>query len=63
MLVGDEEGVVVIPAERVAEIVEANLELERRDAFPLARIRDGVPLAGAYPLSATLRAEYERRGA
>lgn len=61
VLAGDEEGVAVIPAERVDDIVAASQELERRDAFSLEKIRGGTPLAEAYPLSEALRAEFERR--
>lgn len=61
LLVGDDEGVAVVPADRAEEIVDAAVEQESLDAFSLSKIRDGVPLAEAYPLSPALRAEYERR--
>nr|MDT0662533.1 hypothetical protein [Micromonospora sp. DSM 115978] len=61
LLIGDDEGVAVVPAERVDEIVEACLRQEEQDQFSLEKIREGVPLAEAYPLSAALRAEFERR--
>jgi len=63
-LVGDEEGVVVVPAhleQQVAELARAQDDL---DNFSQEKIREGLPLARAYPPDAELRAEYERaRGA
>jgi 5-oxopent-3-ene-1,2,5-tricarboxylate decarboxylase / 2-hydroxyhepta-2,4-diene-1,7-dioate isomerase len=59
-IVGDEEGVVVVPAhleEQVAQLARAQDEL---DNFSLEKIREGVPLKRAYPLDAELRAEFER---
>jgi regulator of RNase E activity RraA len=64
LLVGDEEGVVVVPAhleQQVADLARAQDDL---DNFSIEKINQGVPLARAYPLDAELKAEYERtRGA
>jgi 5-oxopent-3-ene-1,2,5-tricarboxylate decarboxylase / 2-hydroxyhepta-2,4-diene-1,7-dioate isomerase len=60
LLVGDEEGVVVVPAaleEQVAELARAQDDM---DNFSQEKIRHGLPLARAYPLDAALRAEYEQ---
>jgi regulator of RNase E activity RraA len=60
VLVGDEEGVVVVPAhleQQVADLARAQDDL---DNFSIEKIREGVPLARAYPLDAELRAEYDR---
>jgi 5-oxopent-3-ene-1,2,5-tricarboxylate decarboxylase / 2-hydroxyhepta-2,4-diene-1,7-dioate isomerase len=59
-LVGDEEGVVVVPAhleQQVADLARAQDDL---DNFSQEKIREGVPLKRAYPLDAELRAEYDR---
>jgi regulator of RNase E activity RraA len=58
VLVGDDEGVVVIPrhlAEQVAR--EAALQ-EHREEFILARIRAGAGLVGTYPPDEKTQAEY-----
>ena len=63
ILVGDPEGVIVIPQAVAAEVATAGVEAERRDAFSREKVEAGHPLAEAYPLSDTLRAEYEARRA
>jgi regulator of RNase E activity RraA len=59
IIVGDPEGVMAIPQAVAAEVAEAGLEAERRDAFSRAKVEAGHALAEAYPLSDSLRAEYE----
>lgn len=61
ILVGDPEGVAVIPRQRVAEIVPAVVEQERLDGFTQEKIKEGVSLKEAYPLSDALQEEYDRR--
>jgi regulator of RNase E activity RraA len=61
VLVGDAEGVVVIPADIADSIATAASEMEELDAFILEKIRQGVPLSRAFPPDETLRAEYQRR--
>lgn len=59
ILVGDGEGVVVIPrhlADKVAE--EAALQ-EHREEFILAKIKAGAGLVGTYPMDEKTKAEYE----
>jgi regulator of RNase E activity RraA len=59
VLVGDPEGVIAIPQGLAAPVAEEGVEMERRDAFSRTKVAAGHPLAEAYPLSGTLRAEYE----
>jgi 5-oxopent-3-ene-1,2,5-tricarboxylate decarboxylase / 2-hydroxyhepta-2,4-diene-1,7-dioate isomerase len=59
IMVADPEGVIAIPQGVAAEVAEAGLEAERRDAFSRSKVEAGHPLAEAYPLSEALRAEYE----
>lgn len=59
VLVADPEGVMAIPQAAAAEVAEAGLEAERRDAFSRGKVEAGHPLAEAYPLNEKLRAEYE----
>jgi len=59
VLVGDPEGVIAIPQGVAAQVAEEGAETERRDAFSRRKVEAGCALAEAYPLSDTLRAEYE----
>jgi len=59
VLVGDDEGVVVIPRHLVDEVaVEAALQ-EHREDFILAKIQSGAPLLGTYPMDDATVAEYD----
>lgn len=49
VLVGDENGVAVIPAAMAPEIAEAAAEKEALERFLLARLKAGAPLDGTYP--------------
>ncbi len=59
VLVGDEDGVVVVPPELAAEVAEAGVEQERQERFIAARVAEGEPLEGLYPLGPAWRAAYE----
>ncbi|OLF05763.1 hypothetical protein BLA60_35230 [Actinophytocola xinjiangensis] len=59
VLVGDGDGVVVIPPALVDEVAAAALAQEREEEFVLARIRAGASVDGWYPMNAAARAEYE----
>jgi 5-oxopent-3-ene-1,2,5-tricarboxylate decarboxylase / 2-hydroxyhepta-2,4-diene-1,7-dioate isomerase len=59
VLVGDLEGVMAIPQGVAAQVAEAGIETERRDASSRRKVEAGHALAEAYPLSESLRAEYE----
>src|SRR5262249_39850388 len=57
ILVADPEGVMVIPQAVAAEVAEAGMETERKDAFSRGKVEAGHPLAEAYPLNEKLQAE------
>ena len=59
IMVGDEEGVVCIPRHLAAQVSESGLEMESLEAFVLEKVAAGAPLAGTYPPSEAMRAEYE----
>ncbi|MGZ4297960.1 MAG: fumarylacetoacetate hydrolase family protein [Solirubrobacteraceae bacterium] len=59
VIVGDAEGVVVLPRSLAEEIADAALEVEEREAFALERVKAGESFRGLYPLSDERRAEYE----
>ncbi len=49
VLVGDENGVAVLPRAMAVEIAEAAAEKEALERFLLQRLKDGAPLDGTYP--------------
>ena len=49
VLVGDEEGVVVIPRHLADEIAEPAAAQERMERFLLTRVEGGAALPGTYP--------------
>ena len=59
IIVGDEEGAVVIPASLVEEIAEASLEMEIREEFAIERVGEGASTSGYSPLSKENRPEFE----
>ncbi|MGW3472022.1 RraA family protein [Saccharopolyspora sp. NPDC000995] len=58
VLVGDGDGVVVIPRDLAREVAEASVEQEGLEEFIATKIRAGVALPGVYPASAETLAEY-----
>jgi 5-oxopent-3-ene-1,2,5-tricarboxylate decarboxylase / 2-hydroxyhepta-2,4-diene-1,7-dioate isomerase len=60
VIVGDAEGVVVLPAALAEEIAHDALEVEAREAFALERVTAGESFRGIYPLSQERTADYER---
>ena len=59
ILVGDEEGVVVIPRHLASEIAAPAAEQEAFEAFILKKVEAGAALPGTYPPNADTKAEYE----
>ena len=49
IMVGDDDGVVCIPAHMAEEIAAAAHEMERFEAFVLEEVLRGVPVIGLYP--------------
>lgn len=59
VIVGDEEGVVVIPAGLADQVAADAAEQEKLETFLLERVRNGAALPGTYPPNAETRAAYE----
>jgi len=59
IIVGDDEGVVVIPRHLAVDVAEDAAEQEVMEAFILERIEAGAPLRGTYPPDATTLAAYQ----
>jgi regulator of RNase E activity RraA len=58
VLVGDRDGVVVVPRAWAAELAGPALEQERREAYLHTRIQAGEALWGVYPPSEQTLADY-----
>ena len=58
VIVGDDEGVVVIPRHLADEVAEQGEEQEKMEAFVLERVQGGAKLAGTYPPSEETKAAF-----
>lgn len=59
VIVGDAEGVMVIPAALVEEVVADSVVQEDEEAFAIERVGAGESTIGLFPLSKERRPEYE----
>ncbi|MDL9980160.1 fumarylacetoacetate hydrolase family protein [Microbacterium candidum] len=59
ILVGDDDGVIVIPPALAEEVVDAALKQEEEDAWIADRVREGAKVDGLFPMNAEWRARYE----
>jgi regulator of RNase E activity RraA len=59
VLVGDDDGVVVVPRHLAAEIAKEGVENELKEEFIMGRIRAGNSIIGTYPLDEAGLREYE----
>lgn len=58
VVVGDAEGVVIVPAALAEEVAHDAYEQELREAWALERVQAGESIRGIYPLSDARREEY-----
>ena len=58
VIVGDADGVIVIPSALAEEIADAALAQEDEDAWIAARVAEGHPVDGLFPMNAGWRARY-----
>ncbi|MHA7986310.1 fumarylacetoacetate hydrolase family protein [Rathayibacter sp. CAU 1779] len=63
VIVGDADGVIVIPAAIAEEVVDATLAQEAEDAWIAERAAEGHPLDGLFPMNDQWRARFEERDA
>lgn len=59
VIVGDDEGVAVIPRHLADEVARDAAEQEKLEAFILERVENGAKLPGTYPPNEQTRADYE----
>jgi len=60
VMVGDGEGVLVIPAAMADEVAREALEVEEREAWALERVKGGESIRGIYPISDDRQADFEQ---
>jgi regulator of RNase E activity RraA len=60
VLVGDDEGVVVIPRHLAAEVAQEAAAQEQREDFIMEKIRGGASIVGVYPPNEATLEEYKR---
>jgi regulator of RNase E activity RraA len=58
VIVGDQEGVVVIPAQLAQEVASEAAEMEEKERFIMEKIRAGASIVGTYPPDEETLAEY-----
>jgi regulator of RNase E activity RraA len=59
VVVGDAEGVIIVPRAIADEVAAEAREQEQREAFILSKIQSGSSILGVYPPDAETLAEYE----
>jgi regulator of RNase E activity RraA len=59
VVVGDGEGVIVIPRHLAAEVARDAAEQERLEEFVIEEVRNGAPVIGTYPPKEAALARYQ----
>lgn len=59
LVVGDDDGVIVLPPTLAEEVAEAVLSREASDAWVAERIAEGHPIEGLFPMNAAWRERFE----
>ena len=59
IIVGDEEGVVVVPAQLADQVAQTASEMEEKEVFITEKIQAGASILGVYPPDEKTLAEYE----
>lgn len=62
-VVGDDDGVIVIPPDLAEEVADATIAQEQEDAWIAERVAEGHPLDGLFPMSAEWRRRFDERDA
>jgi len=58
IIIGDADGVAVIPQALTAEVAQDGVEQERYERFAKLKIQEGRPIPGVYPPNEATKAEY-----
>lgn len=62
ILVGDGDGVIVLPPALAEEVADAALAQEEEDAWIARQVASGHPVEGLFPMNAEWRARFEKEG-
>ncbi|SDO50691.1 2-keto-4-pentenoate hydratase/2-oxohepta-3-ene-1,7-dioic acid hydratase (catechol pathway) [Microbacterium sp. ru370.1] len=62
ILVGDGDGVIVVPPALAEEVADAALAQEEEDAWIARQVASGHPIEGLFPMNAAWRARFEKEG-
>ncbi|QGN31702.1 fumarylacetoacetate hydrolase family protein [Microlunatus sp. Gsoil 973] len=62
VIIGDDDGVLVIPPAVLAEVLDAAVQQEAEEEWIAARVAEGAAVDGLYPLTGDWRSRYENRG-
>ncbi len=60
VLVGDGDGIIVIPFERVVDIANEAIRMERFEDYVIGKVRNGSAVIGLYPPNEASQAEYDK---
>jgi len=60
ILVGDRDGVIVLPPALAEEVADAALAQEDEDAWIAEQVAAGHPVDGLFPMNAEWRARFDR---
>lgn len=60
VIVGDAEGVIVVPIHIAEDVAQQSREQEQREDFIIGKIREGHSILGVYPPDEETLAEYEK---
>ncbi|MBF4562805.1 fumarylacetoacetate hydrolase family protein [Microbacterium sp. VKM Ac-2870] len=60
VIVGDDDGVIVIPPGLVAEVVEASIAQELEETYIAEQVARGESVDGLYPMNAAWKARYQK---
>lgn len=61
IIMGDRDGVIVIPPFLLAEVAADAAAQEQKDAWVAARVAEGHPVDGLFPMNAEWQARYAQR--
>lgn len=59
LIVGDDDGVLVVPPALLADVLDAAIEQEAEEEWIAARVAEGAAVDGLYPLTGDWRKRYE----
>ena len=60
VIVGDDDGVIVIPRELAEDVVDAALAKEHEDAWVAERVAEGNPVKGLFPPTGQWKEEFQQ---